>query len=116
MPRIILTKHALERVKSRKMELRLIERTIYEADEKIDLGENKFKFFKNIAGRRYQIVASFIPKEKNWLVISAWVRGEEDQVPLLWRLISSPFVLVWWLVRKIFSLLWQIIAKIALKK
>lgn len=116
MPKVILTKHALERAKSRKMELRYIEQAIGSPDEKIDLGENKFKFLKNIAGRRYQLIATFIPKENSWLVISTWVRGEEDQLPLVWRLLSAPFMLLWWLVKKTFSLLWKIIAKIASKK
>lgn len=116
MPKIVLTKHALERAKSRKMELYPIERTILDPDQKISLGEQKFKFLKNVAGRRYQLVATFLPKEDKWLVISAWVRGEEDQLPFVWRLISAPFHFLWWLIKMIFQLLGQIIAKIASKK
>jgi len=116
MPKIVLTKHALERARSRKMELYPIERTILDPDKKISLGEQKFKFFKNVAGRHYQLVATFLPKEDKWLIISVWIRGEEDQLPFMWRLISAPFYFLWWLIRIIFQLLWKIIAKIASKK
>jgi len=116
MPKIVLTKHALERARSRKMELYPIERTILDPDKKISLGEQKFKFLKNVAGRHYQLVATFLPKEDKWLIISVWIRGEEDQLPFMWRLIRAPFYFLWWLIRIIFQLLWNIIAKIASKK
>ncbi|AKM81586.1 MAG: hypothetical protein UT13_C0001G0626 [Candidatus Pacebacteria bacterium GW2011_GWF2_38_9] len=112
MTKIILSKHALERARSRKMELSLIEKVVANPDKKFDLEENKSKFLKTIDGRRYQVVATYLQKENKWLVISVWVRGEEDQLPFIWILITSPFRLLWWLIK----IIWQILAKIAVKK
>ncbi len=112
MPEIILSNHARQRAKLRKIELSAIRQLILYPSNKIDLGENKFKFFKNVSHRRYQAVATHLKNENKWLVISVWVKGEEDQLPLLWLLISLPFRLTWWLIKS----LWQIIAKIARKK
>ena len=112
MPKIVLTKHALQRARSRKMELYAIEQLILFPENKISVGENKFKFFKNIGERRYQAVASYLKKEDKWLIISVWVKGEEDQLPFVWIIITSPFRLIWWAIK----LLWKIIARIAGKK
>lgn len=101
MPKIILSKHALDRARSRKMELYGIEKTILEPDQKISLEDNKFKFLKNYSGRNYQLAATYLPKEDKWLVISAWVRGEEDRLPLTWLIISAPFRLAWWILKTI---------------
>lgn len=116
MPKIVLTKHALSRARSRKMELYPIERTIIDPDQKISLGEQKFKFLKNVSGRHYQLVATFLPQEDKWLIISAWVRGEDDQLPFAWLIISAPFRFIWWLLQHVFTWLRQIIANIARKK
>lgn len=112
MPKIVLSKHAMQRARSRKMELYAIEQLILYPDKKIDLGEQKFKFIKNVSNRNYQAVATYLPKENKWLIISVWVKGEKDQLPLVWKLITSPFRLVWWLLKTS----WLIIAKIARKK
>lgn len=93
------------------MELYGIEQLILFPDDKQTLGDNKFKFFKNISGRRYQAVATYLSKKDKWLVVSVWVRGEEDQLPLAWLIITAPFRLLWWFARQ----LWKIIAKIAVK-
>lgn len=112
MPKIVLSNHAMQRARSRKMGLYAIEQMIIYPDKKIDLGKHKFKFLKNIDNRHYQAVATYLPKEDKWLIISVWVRGEEDQLPFAWRLITLPFRLLWQLLK----FLWQIIAKIAWKK
>lgn len=109
MPKVILSTHAIDRAKLRKMELYGIEKLVLNPDKKISLGQNKFKFLKKIGDRRYQAIASYLPKENNWLVISVWVRGEDDRVPLIWQIITLPFRLLWWILKFI----WQIIAKIA---
>lgn len=99
MAKIILSKHALERARLRKIELSVIEQIILSPEQKINLKDGKFKFIKTINGRLYQIVAADIKKENKWLVISVWVRGEDDQVPFVWKLITSPFRFVWWLLK-----------------
>ena len=111
MPRIVLSKHAMARARSRQMELYGIEQLILFPDNKKSLGENKFKFQKIVKQRNYQAIATWLDKENKWLIISVWVRGEEDQLPLAWLIITAPLRLLWWLVKQ----LWQIIAKIAVK-
>jgi len=94
------------------MELYAIEQLILFPDHKKELGDDKFKFQKIISKRNYQAVATWLAKENKWLIISVWVRGEEDRPPLVWLLIIAPFRLLW----ELFKLIWQIIAKIARKK
>jgi len=42
----------------------------------------------------YQTVTAPIENHQ-WLVVSAWVRGEEDRESLVWQLLSLPFKLTW---------------------
>jgi hypothetical protein len=116
MAKIILSKHALERAKLRNIELSVIEQIILNPEQKINLKDGKFKFIKNFNNRRYQVVAADIKKENKWLVISVWVRGEDDKAPFIWVLITAPFRLLWWLLKKLFQAFRVIIAKIAEKK
>lgn len=116
MAKIILSKHALERAKLRNIELSVIEQIILSPEQKINLKDGKFKFIKNINNRRYQVVAADVKKENKWLVISVWVRGEDDRVPFVWILITAPFKFLWWLLKNLFKLTSLIVAKIAGKK
>jgi len=113
MAKIILSKHALERAKFRKISLSAVERIILNPDQTFNLKDGKFKFIKNLDNRHYQVVATHIKKENKWLVISVWVRGENDQVPFVWILITAPFRLTWWLLKILIRLISFIIAKIA---
>lgn len=112
MAKIILSKHALERARLRGIELFVIEKIILNPEQKINLRDGKFKFIKNINNRRYQIVAADIKKENKWLVISVWVRGENDRAPFVWILISAPFRLSWWLLQSFFKLFKSLLQKL----
>jgi len=116
MPKITLSKHALQRARLRKMELYAIEQLILFPDQKTELEDDKFKFQKNISGRQNQAVATWLAKENKWLIISVWVRGEEDELPLAWRIIILPLQVLWWLLSFVGQSLWQIVAKTAGKK
>lgn len=109
MSKVILSKHALDRAKFRKMEIGAIEEVVLHPQKEIDLGEGKIKFIKRIAKRNYQVIATHLNKENKWLVISVWVKGEEDRIPLIWQLLTLPFRLLWLLLKTT----WQIVAKIA---
>lgn len=61
------------------------------------------KFIKNVHNRKMHVVAQFLKEEKKWLVVSVWVRGEEDQAPLAWRIITFPFWIIWILLKWIFK-------------
>lgn len=68
--------------------------------------EGSTKFIKTIQQRKLHVVASYLKDKNMWLVISVWVRGEEDQVPFMWMILSAPFRLGWWLL----TFLWKKIA------
>ena len=116
MAKIILSKHALERARLRNIELSAIEQIILNPEQKINLRDGKFKFIKNLNNRHYQVVAADIKKENKWLVISVWVRGEDDKAPFVWILITAPFRFLWWLMKNFFKAVLVITAKIAGKK
>jgi hypothetical protein len=104
---LIFTDHGWERMGKRHLGPDMVRLAIEQPDRKI--GENKkdtTKFIKNIRGRMVHVVATALPDHK-WLVISVWVRGEDDQLPLVWRLIVLPFTFLWWLVRLIWRQLFQ---------
>lgn len=91
---LVFTNHAYHRALQRSVTMYQIFQAINYPKKKICLKKNKYKFFKTINQRHYQIVAKHLSKSKQWLVISVWVRGEEDKLPLSWQVISFPFRLV----------------------
>jgi hypothetical protein len=102
----IFTKHALERLQQRSISQDTAEAVLYHPD-RTEPGQkpNTVKFIRTIHGRNVQIVATYLEDQKKWLVVSAWVRGEDDKVPFAWLLITLPFKLLWWLGKKLFMLL-----------
>lgn len=100
---IILTKHAQERKKLRKISNYEIQLTLNTPDQEIELKPNLFKFKKKVKKRKLQIIAQYLKEQKKYLIISVWVRGEDDPIPLTWRLITLPFKLIWWFFKWLFK-------------
>lgn len=98
---LILTNHAADRQSLRSIGFKALYKTIHQPDKKIRIEDEKWKFIKKIDQRQYQIIANYLADQKKWLIISVWVRGEEDRLPLMWQLISAPFKLIWWMIKKI---------------
>jgi len=86
---IIFTKHALSRSQQRYVPQDKIEQVLLYPDNTFSLEDNKTKFIRVIDQRQFQVIASYLAKEDKWLVISAWVRGEEDSKPILDQLIEG---------------------------
>ncbi len=103
--KVILTKHARERLSQRGMTVNGVEETILDPDKKISLDEGQTKFIKQQGRRLYQVVAIYKEQEHAWLVLSVWVRGEEDKPDLLWLAITTPFKWLGKLLKFIFRLL-----------
>lgn len=105
MAKIIFTKHAEDRRKQRGITLASVEQTIERPEKKFDQTEPQgaVKFIKLVDGRRLHVVATYIQNEKAWLVISLWVRGEEDQPSLEERIVLSPFKFFWWLTKTLWK-------------
>ena len=55
----------------------------------------KLSFKKIIKGRRYQVIAVYLREEAKWLVLSTWVKGEDDKIPFVWQLLVFPFRLIY---------------------
>lgn len=104
---IIFTTHAYDRIKSRSLAVHSIYETVNFPEKVIGKTQSNKKFVKTIQNRKYQVVATYKPDQKKYLVISAWVRGEVDKQPLARQLITLPFRIIWWLIKKI----WRLIIK-----
>lgn len=99
---VIFTKHAAERMALRSISEHSVWETISYPDSVKSENQNSKRYIKNIHDRRYFVVASYIHNEKKFLVISCWVRGEDDRVPLMWTLITLPFKILWKIIRFIY--------------
>lgn len=95
----IFTTHALERLKQRSISEYAVADTVSYPDKKFPDGKNT-KFIKMIGGRKHHVVAHWKPADHKWLIVSAWVRGEDDSQPLYLQLLFAPFKLVWWLLKR----------------
>lgn len=113
---IVFTKHALERMARRSISKEMIRRTLANPEITVP-GHNpkkdsQVKFIKTINSRRVHVVATLLP-EKKWLIVSSWVKGEEDPVPLTWQILSFPIKLLFtislWLVRFILRISWALL-------
>ena len=103
----IFTHHAYDRSSQRNIDPEAVWQVINQPHQKVAADEDKIKYIKKIKGRTYHVVAQYKADQQKHLVISVWVRGEDDQLPIAWQLITLPFKLVWWLLRKSVSLLFQ---------
>jgi len=74
-----------------------IEKTIFDPDRSFFTEKRDTKkFIKDIRGRNHQIVAKLLENKKDWLVLSVWVRGEEDRgFNIVEWVVLLPFKLVW---------------------
>ncbi len=95
---LVFTNHALARLSKRSMTKKNVYLTVTQPDQKFisqeetrEGDQETVKFVKTVNQRNYQVVAQFLAKENKWLIISVWVRGEEDPVPWWWRVIRCLF-------------------------
>ena len=65
-------------------------------------GTKPIKFIRVFNGRLYHVVAQWKRQEQSWLIISVWVRGEDDRESIIVQLLMLPFKLLWWIIRKLF--------------
>lgn len=99
---LIFTKHALDRLNSRSISKdAVVEVLRYPTETKPTGKQNTTKFIKTVNNRLIHVVATYLDNQKTWLIVSVWVRGEEDQASLSWLLLSWPFKALWWLVRRV---------------
>jgi hypothetical protein len=87
MPRtqwsIVLTKHARERMTTRRISQRAIERTVQASDQQKQEDDGDTQFIKTVSARRVHVIAKPLPDEHKWLIKTVWVRGEADPHPII---------------------------------
>lgn len=88
---VILTTHAEERLRLRRIPKRYAVATVHRPDAREPEADGKMRFTKTIRERKVQVVAKYLEDERKWLVVSAWVRGEEDPLPLWRRILNRLF-------------------------
>lgn len=104
MSDFIFTKHALQRLKERSISLDQAESVLRNPSQTFPGKKvGTVKFIRDINGRNTQLVGTYLADQKKWLIVSAWVRGEDDKVPFIWQLITLPFKGLWWLIKKLFK-------------
>lgn len=91
---IILTNHAEQRMKLRRITPEMIAKTIQKPDEREPETDGDIKFIRTLEKRPVHVVAKYLDDEKKWLVKSVWVRGEDDPKPLWLRLIMLPIAII----------------------
>ncbi len=96
---LVFTKHAWTRAKDRSLSKDLIYQVVSFPDKTYHNQAN-FKFIRIINGRKIHVVATPIENNK-FLIISTWVRGEEDQQSIIWLLITLPFKILWWTLKTV---------------
>src|SRR5258708_6649532 len=104
MSEFIFTKHALQRLKERGISVDQAEMVLRNPSQTIPGKKpDTVKFMRDVNGRNMQLVGTYLADQKKWLIVSAWVRAEEDRIPLIWQVITAPFKLAWWLLKKTFA-------------
>jgi len=86
---LIFTTHALARSKQRHLQLEDIYQTVKFPEKTISLDKGKVKVIKHLGGRQIQVVTAPASEKNQRLLISVWVRGEEDQASLLIQIFES---------------------------
>jgi len=112
---LIFSKHALERMERRAISKEMVRRALADPD-KTFLGHSNesVKFIKKINNRNTHVIATLLP-EKKWLIVSVWIRGEDDSAPLAWQIISFPFRIIfkilWWSIKTLTLSVWKSLRK-----
>ena len=98
---VIFTHHAEERLEKRRIAKSDIERTISKPDKSFPgKKQGTVKFIRRIDHRNHQVIAKRLENKKDWLVLSVWVRGEDDFNWVEW-VVLAPFRLIAFFVKKL---------------
>lgn len=75
---IVFTKHARERMNLRKLSEDMVIQILRKPNKTYETDDGKIKFIGKSMGAKVHAICKPIPEENKWLVISLWVRGEDD--------------------------------------
>jgi hypothetical protein len=91
---VIFTKHALERIRKRRMSQDMIVQAIKGPERDFIEEDGDTRFIRDVNGRQVHVVAHYLDDERKWLVKTTWVRGEDDVKPLWQRVLLLPVRLI----------------------
>ncbi len=101
---LVFTDHALERIRLRTISQDQVRQVLLNPDKEFPNDKSgQTKFIRRINTRIIHVVGKYLTDQKKWLIISVWVRGENDPVPLVWKLITLPFKIIAKIARIILS-------------
>lgn len=99
---LIFTNHAMDRMEQRAISPDAVWRVLQHPSRTLQESKpNTTRFIRTLGDRTYHIIGTYLPKERKTLIVSVWVRGEQDREPLVWQLLTAPFRLIWWAIRAI---------------
>lgn len=75
---VVFTKHARERMMLRRISEDMAIQVMRNPDHIKKVDDGKVKFIGKSRGANVHVVGRPIPDENKWLVVSLWVRGEDD--------------------------------------
>ena len=75
---VVFTRHARERLEQRKISEQMIINAIAMPYRSFTQKDGGMKFICRINERNVHVVCQPLPEERKWLVITVWVRGEDD--------------------------------------
>ncbi|MDZ4764646.1 MAG: DUF4258 domain-containing protein [Chloroflexota bacterium] len=82
---IIFTDHAIERLQQRRITQLMVVSAIRSPDSSYIEDDGDTKFIKTIDRRQLHVVGHWKTDQLQWLIKSAWVRGENDAKPSLFK-------------------------------
>ncbi|HYD35674.1 MAG TPA: DUF4258 domain-containing protein [Vitreimonas sp.] len=97
----IFTTHAQERLKLRSVSPDDVVKVLRHPTHTFPGDKaNTTKFIRTLNQREIQVIATYLKDQKKWLIVSVWVRGEDDPESWSWWMVALPFRILWWLVKK----------------
>ncbi|MCU0466437.1 MAG: DUF4258 domain-containing protein [Anaerolineae bacterium] len=75
---VVFTKHARERMMLRRVSEDMAIQVMQNPDAIKRVEDGKIKFMGRSRGANVHVIGRTIPDENKWLVVSLWVRGEDD--------------------------------------
>jgi hypothetical protein len=101
---LVFTDHALERLRLRTISQHQVQQVLSHPQKTFPSDKpDQVKFIRSLNDRTIHVVGKYLDDQKKWLIISVWVRGEDDPTPLAWKIITFPFQIIARIARIILS-------------
>lgn len=98
---VVFSKHAIQRLKKRKISQDAVVKTLNKPAEKEEEDNGNVKFIKEVNQREIHVIANWLEDENRWIVVSAWVRGEDDPRPIWQWVFILPYRLLRWVFKRL---------------